>query len=141
MALSVPTQRLAIRWEDVENDTRLLANQLKAIGQWHQIIAIVRGGLIPATLLAHQLNIQRMDTLTISRDDHQIKGPAADGAGVLIVDELVDTGATIQAIRPRYPRAHVAVLYAKPQGRPMADSVVREFPQDIWLDFPWEQDY
>lgn len=139
--MSAPAQRLAIGWEDVENDITILANRLKNVGQWHHIIAIVRGGLVPAALLAHKLNIQRVDTLTISRDDHRINGPAADETGVLIVDELADTGATIGAIRPHYPRAHVAVLYAKPQGRPMADSMVREFPQDIWLDFPWEQDY
>ncbi|MDB5392852.1 MAG: xanthine-guanine phosphoribosyltransferase, partial [Rhodospirillales bacterium] len=58
--------------------------------------------------------------------------------GWLVIDDLVDTGATMRIVRTMLPRAYVGVLYAKPTGRPFADTFVREFPQDSWIDFPWE---
>ncbi len=63
---------------------------------------------------------------------------AGDGAGWLVIDDLVDSGTTMRIVRAILPKAHVAVLYAKPAGRPLADSFVDEFPQDSWIDFPWE---
>ncbi len=138
--MSATTQRLTVSWQDIEGDAARLATQLASVGRWHRIIAIVRGGMVPAGLLAQHLDVARIDTLSICRTSGAIQGPKAEEEGVLIVDELVDTGATIQAIRPHYPRAHVAVLYAKPAGRAMADSFIKEFPQSIWLEFPWEQD-
>ena len=41
-----------------------------------------------------------------------------EGAGVLIVDDLVDTGQTAKIVRALLPRAHFATVYAKPMGRP-----------------------
>jgi xanthine phosphoribosyltransferase len=69
-----------------------------------------------------------------------LKHPSAagDGTGWLVIDDLVDTGATMRIVREILPKAHVGVLYAKPVGRPLADSFVAEFPQESWIDFPWE---
>lgn len=131
--------RLAIGWQEIQEDAKRLADQLSAIGQWRRILAIPRGGLIPATLLAHHLNIQEIDLLKWSNGAGQPEPLGLSEDGLLIVDELVDTGKTIKMIKPYYSRAHVATLYAKPIGRPMADSFVKEFPQDVWLDFPWER--
>lgn len=139
--MSAPKQRLAISWQEIQEDTARLARQLATVGHWHRIIAIVRGGMVPAGLLAQHLDIPRIDTLSICRATGAIQGPTAEEDGVLIVDELVDTGATIKAVKAHYPRAHIAVLYAKPAGQPMADFFVRGFAQECWLDFPWEQHY
>jgi xanthine phosphoribosyltransferase len=56
----------------------------------------------------------------------------------LIVDDLVDSGATMRAIRKMMPNAHAAVLYAKPDGLDQADSYVETVGQDTWIHFPWE---
>ena len=69
-----------------------------------------------------------------------LKFPTAsgDGEGWLVIDDLVDTGTTMRIIRGILPKAHVGVLYAKPVGRPLAHTFIREFPPDSWIDFPWE---
>jgi xanthine phosphoribosyltransferase len=69
-----------------------------------------------------------------------IKPPAAagDGTGFLIVDDLVDTGATARMVRALLPRAHFAAVYAKPAGRVTVDSFVTEVSQDTWILFPWD---
>ena len=61
-----------------------------------------------------------------------------EGAGVLIVDDLVDTGATARVVREMLPKAHFATIYAKPAGRPLVDTFITEVSQDTWIYFPWD---
>jgi xanthine phosphoribosyltransferase len=61
-----------------------------------------------------------------------------DGEGWLVVDDLVDTGRTVEVLRESMPRAHFAVIYAKPLGRPLVDTYVTAVSQDTWIYFPWE---
>ena len=58
--------------------------------------------------------------------------------GVLIVDDLVDTGKTAKMVREMLPNAHFATIYAKPQGVPVIDTYVTEVSQDTWIYFPWD---
>ncbi len=60
------------------------------------------------------------------------------GAGVLIVDDLVDTGATAKVVREMLPKAHFATVYAKPAGRPLVDTFITEVSQDTWIFLPWD---
>lgn len=64
-----------------------------------------------------------------------------DGAGWLLIDDLVDTGKTAQLVRRMVPKAHFATLYAKPAGRPIVDTFVKEFKQNKWIHFPWDIEY
>ena len=121
------------------------------------IIAIARGGLIPAALVARELEIRLLDTICASSyeaasDDGQgaqimrtevkiLKGVEHDGEGYLLIDDLVDTGATARMIRKLLPKAFFATLYAKPMGREVVDLCVKEFRQDKWVYFPWDIDY
>ena len=61
-----------------------------------------------------------------------------DGEGVLIIDDLVDTGKTLEVVRKVLPKAHVATVYAKPMGRDQVNSFVTEVSQDTWIFFPWD---
>ena len=70
-----------------------------------------------------------------------LKGVEGDGEGWLLIDDLVDTGRTARAVRERLPKAHFATIYAKPLGRPIVDTFVREFRQEEWIYFPWDIDY
>ena len=70
-----------------------------------------------------------------------LKGVQGDGEGFLLIDDLVDTGRTAQAVRRMLPRAHFATLYAKPAGRPIVDTFVKEFRQEKWIHFPWDIEY
>ena len=65
---------------------------------------------------------------------------ANNGEGWLIVDDLVDTGETIKAIRSSLPNAHYATVYAKPSGREQVDTFITEVSQDTWIYFPWDME-
>jgi xanthine phosphoribosyltransferase len=113
------------------------------------VVAITRGGMAPAMIVARELDIRMVDTISVKSYDHQTQGVAriikspdagvmGDGAGVLIVDDLVDTGRTLEVVRAALPRAHIATVYAKPMGRDRVDTFVTEVSQDTWIFFPWD---
>ena len=70
-----------------------------------------------------------------------LKGVVGDGDGYLLIDDLVDSGMTAQVVRKLLPKAHFATLYAKPAGRPIVDTCVKEFKQNKWIFFPWDIEY
>jgi xanthine phosphoribosyltransferase len=137
-----------VTWEELHRNAKALAWRLIEKGPWHGIVAVTRGGLVPAAIVARELEVRLIDTICIaSYDDRNqgqltvLKGVAGDGTGWLIIDDLVDTGRTAQAVREKLPRAHFAALYAKPLGRPFVDTFVKEFKQEKWIYFPWDIDY
>jgi xanthine phosphoribosyltransferase len=105
--------------------------------------------MVPAMVVSRELDIRTVDTISVKSYNHQaqteprvIKAPQAemmgDGDGILIVDDLVDTGRTLELVRRLYPRAHFATVYAKPEGRPQVDTFITEVSQDTWIFFPWD---
>ncbi len=141
------THYLNVSWADVHRDAWALAERLEAIGPFKGIVAVARGGLVPAALVARALGCRMIETVAINTYDeerpHQpllLKPPAAagDGTGWLLLDDLVDSGATAKLARGLLPKAHYATLYAKPAGRPMVDTCIAEYAQDTWIIFPWE---
>jgi adenine/guanine phosphoribosyltransferase-like PRPP-binding protein len=117
------------------------------LGPWQGIIAITRGGLVPAAIIARELDIRLIDTICIASyaGRHQgriqvLKPAAADGDGWLLIDDLVDTGRTARTVRDMVPKAHFATIYAKPAGRPLVDTFMTEVSQDTWILFPWDSE-
>lgn len=148
------TDEIVVSWPELHRDARYLSQQLHSIGSWQGIIAITRGGLVPAALVARELEIRLIDTICVSSYSaasggaaqnqsgvQVIKGVSGDGDGYLLIDDLVDTGKTAQLVRQLLPKAHFATLYAKPAGRPFVDTCVKEFKQSKWIFFPWDIDY
>ncbi|MFN0042682.1 MAG: xanthine phosphoribosyltransferase [Alphaproteobacteria bacterium] len=136
-----------VTWGELHRDARALAWRLIERGPWTGIIAIARGGLIPATIIARELDVRLVDTLCVASYNHQthgearvLKAPAGDGAGWLMIDDLVDTGATARIARKILPKAHFAAIYAKPAGKPLVDTYVTEVSQDTWIHFPWDME-
>ncbi len=143
-----------ISWDQIHRDSRALAWRLDGHGpedgNWRAVVAITRGGLAPAMIISRELDIRVVDTISVKSYDWQkqtdavvLKSPQADlmgddGAGVLIIDDLVDTGKTLELVRKMYPKAHFATVYAKPKGRDMVDSFITEVSQDTWIFFPWD---
>ena len=68
----------------------------------------------------------------------EVTAMRGQGKGVLIVDDLVDTGKTARIVRDMLPAAHFATVYAKPMGRPLVDTFITEVSQDTWIYFPWD---
>jgi len=143
-----------VTWDQFHRDSRALAWRLQGLGPFDAVVAITRGGLVPAAIVARELNIRVVESVSVKSYDHQNKGTvrvlkaiAADiiakansGGKVLIVDDLVDTGATARAVRDMLPGAHFATVYAKPKGREMVDTFITEVSQDTWIFFPWDLD-
>ena len=142
-----------VSWDQLHRDARALAWRLDGQGPdngaWRVVVAITRGGMAPAMIVSRELDIRMVDTISVKSYNHQtqsepqvIKPPdmklVGEGEGVLIIDDLVDTGSTLEVVRQVMPRAHVATVYAKPQGKPMVDTYITEVSQDTWIFFPWD---
>lgn len=161
---ATPTSRLPhekgfhISWDQLHRDSRALAWRLDGKGPddgaWRAVVAITRGGMAPAMIVARELDIRTVDTISVKsyhsgggkadqrREAEVLKSPDAqmmgDGNGILIVDDLVDSGKTLELVRALYPKAHFATVYAKPKGEPMVDTFITGVSQDTWIFFPWD---
>ncbi|MTI11346.1 MULTISPECIES: xanthine phosphoribosyltransferase [Curvivirga] len=138
-----------VSWDELHRNARALAFRLQEKGPFKGIVAITRGGLVPAAIISRELNIRLIDTACVASYDHKDLGTSAvmkevvateDGEDWLIIDDLVDTGTTAKVVREMLPKAHFATVYAKPAGRPMVDTFITEVSQDTWIYFPWDMD-
>ena len=138
-----------VGWEQLHRDSKALAWRLMEHGPFRGVVAITRGGMVPAMIVAREIDIRTIDTISVRSylKGEQgsltvLKSPDAalmgDGEGVLIVDDLVDSGRTLELVRGLYPRAHFATVYAKPKGKAMVQTYVTEVSQDTWIFFPWD---
>jgi xanthine phosphoribosyltransferase len=147
----LPEKAFPVSWDQFHRDARALAWRLTSAGPFDTIVCITRGGLVPAAVVARELNVRMIETVCISSyHDYKsqsglelIKNVSAEiratkGKGVLIVDDLVDTGKTAKMVRELLPQAHLATVYAKPMGRPQVDTFITEVSQDTWIYFPWD---
>jgi xanthine phosphoribosyltransferase len=142
-----------VSWDQFHRDARALAWRLSDAGPFVALVCITRGGLVPAAIVARELGIRVIETVCVASYEHVSQGElkvlktvageitaagGGRGKGVLVVDDLVDTGQTARVVRGLLPDAHFAAVYAKPMGRPLVDTFVTEVSQDTWIFFPWD---
>ena len=153
-ATSAAAKAFPVSWDQFHRDARALAWRLHGVGPFEAIVCITRGGLVAAAIVARELDVRLIETVCVSSYQNYtkqgelrvLKHVAPDvvalcggsGAGVLIVDDLVDTGKTAKIVRDMLPKAHFATVYAKPMGRPLVDTFITEVSQDTWIYFPWD---
>ena len=117
-----------VTWDQLHRDAKALAWRLLEQGPFKGIIGVARGGLVPAAIVARELNIRLVDTLCIctyqgreqTGGEEVLKAIEGDGDGWLVVDDLVDTGNTA--------------------GKPLVDTFITEVSQDTWILFPWDSE-
>lgn len=166
-----------LTWQEIQEDCRYLANELSNL-DITCIIGIANGGMIPATLIAKQLGVNKLLSCNLKsyQEDEPRDGvhnttdivkinsfPSSDeikNEKILIVDDLVDTGLTFKKIEEQLftwtgtnnifsepaetwasstcDGFHTATLYFKPKSTYMPNHTVREFNNDEWVVFPWE---
>ncbi|MDA8586602.1 xanthine phosphoribosyltransferase [Rhodobacteraceae bacterium] len=142
-----------VSWDQIHRDSRALAWRLDGRGpddgHWRAIVAITRGGMAPAMIVARELDVRTVDTISVKSYDNQDQADAVvlkhpdkdmmgDGTGILVIDDLVDSGKTLELVREHYPNAHFATVYAKPKGEPQVDTFITGVSQDTWIFFPWD---
>jgi xanthine phosphoribosyltransferase len=152
-AEALPQKSFPVSWDQFHRDTRALTWRLAEVGPFLGIVCVTRGGLVPAAIVARELDIRLIETVCVASYEHRTQGDLnilkgiADkmrnlggegGKRVLIVDDLVDTGKTARVVRELLPAAHFATVYAKPMGRPLVDTFITEVSQDTWIYFPWD---
>jgi xanthine phosphoribosyltransferase len=138
---------ITLSWTQLHRDVRSLAAQLAKHGTFKGIVAVARGGLVPAGILARECYIRLVETVCIRSCEEQSYAPEARvlktfsqdaGLGWLAVDDMAATGRTAALLRAMLPEAHIAAVYAKEQGIAHIDSFAVKTPQDSWLLFPWD---
>lgn len=142
------TKWFKISWDQLHKDSKTLARELSAKGPFSSIIAVTRGGLVPAAIIARELEIRLVDTICISSYDWQsqtegcavLKGVPGTGKGCLVIDDLVDTGKTARKVRELLPDAYFATVYVKPEGKGLVDAFIGEVSQNTWILFPWDSE-
>jgi len=151
---SIAPKAFPVSWDQFHRDARALAWRLADKGPFEALVCITRGGLVPAAIVSRELNLRLIETVCVASYDHNDKqsslkmikeiGPSiralngGRGKGVLVVDDLTDTGKTAKVIREFLPEAHFATVYAKPAGVPTIDTFITEVSQDTWIYFPWD---
>jgi xanthine phosphoribosyltransferase len=143
-----------VSWDQFHRDARALAWRLADKGPFEAIVCITRGGLVPAAIVARELDLRLVETVCVaSYHDYTTQGQLkilksvapsvmaignGRGKGVLLIDDLTDTGKTAKIVREILPDAHFATVYAKPAGAPMCHTFITEVSQDTWIYFPWD---
>jgi xanthine phosphoribosyltransferase len=154
MADAQTQKHFPVSWDQFHRDCRALAWRLASAGPFNAIVCVTRGGLVPAAIVARELNVRLIETVCVESyvaigkqgdlkilkgvDQKVVDVGGGAGKGVLIVDDLVDTGKTARIVRDLIPEAHFATVYAKPMGRPLVDTFITEVSQDTWIFFPWD---
>ncbi|MEO4041166.1 xanthine phosphoribosyltransferase [Hoeflea sp. CAU 1731] len=153
--MSLPDKSFPVSWDQFHRDARALAWRIAGLNlELDGIVCITRGGLVPAAIVARELNIRKIESVCVaSYHDYKNQGDmlvlkpindemlATEGERILIVDDLTDTGKTARIVREMLPKAHFATVYAKPTGRPMVDTYITEVSQDTWIYFPWDMGF
>ena len=146
-------EREVLTWQGFGDAGRELARTIAADGYQPEIvIAIARGGLLPAGHLAYALGLKLADAINVEfyTDVHQtlpdpvllepmLDAEAIRGRRLLVVDDVADSGRTLALVldllRGMGAEARSAVLYAKPTSVVDPDFVWRR--TDRWIVFPW----
>ncbi|EJF88843.1 xanthine phosphoribosyltransferase [Bartonella tamiae] len=153
--MSLPDKAFPVSWDQFHRDARALAWRIAGHKkEWRAMVAITRGGLVPAAIICRELGIRMIETVCIASyhdyltqsDMVVLKGISDElkengGDNILVIDDLTDTGKTAKVVREMIPKAHFATVYAKPQGRDLVDTFVTEVSQDTWIYFPWDMGY
>lgn len=147
---------LMIDWHEVEMLVNVIAHDIKAYKP-HTIVAIARGGLIPATMISHKLNVP-LEVIHASAYEgtrRTLKKPIViDGwkeqfnqFGTVFIDDIMDTGDTWDAVLYGAGRlatnmkGQLFTLCKKDKARYTSwINYGLRVQGDVWVKFPWEID-
>ena len=134
-------------YEEMHDKAIKLGHLIKSKNiNFDKMVVVSRGGFVPAAVVAYTLGIQDVDIVSIQSYIHREAGkaivhraPKTDEI-VLVIDDIVEKGGTAKALKEYMPNMHLAVIYAKPRGLPLANTDVEEITQETWPVFPWDEE-
>ena len=143
------SEKAFLSWEEIHSAARVIYEALRETFAPTAILAITRGGLIPAALFAYFFDVKKISVVGMERIGTEDRGrnvhrlndfpsySEEEQETLLIVDDVADTGITAEAVRQVYPKAKIVTLSAKPAGRDKVDRYSILVSQDTWIVFPW----
>ncbi|MEO2132013.1 MAG: phosphoribosyltransferase [Microbacterium sp.] len=147
------TERETLTWQGFGDATRELSRTIVADGFMPDVVvAIARGGFLPAGAIAYGLGIKNCGAINVEfytgigtvLPDPELLPPEMDmayldGRRVLLVDDVADSGRTLDlAVRLLTDRGAIVrsvVIYTKPTTIIRPDWSWKD--TDLWIDFPW----
>ena len=147
------TERETLTWDGFGDACRDLARAIVADRFVPEVVvAIARGGLLPAGAIAYGLGVKNCGALNVEfytgigtvLDAPAVLPPELDmsyldGRRVLLVDDVADSGRTlalaVELLRVRGADVRSVTIYTKPGSIAQPDYSYRE--TDLWIDFPW----
>lgn len=151
-----PKRLKVYEWEDYHTTVWQLAKEIRkhpAYAKLDGLVAIARGGLVPATLLSHYLAKPIVGVISAvtygdsqePKDTEIHRGPEGTLETWLCIDDIIDSGSTVRAILTKYPKACFAASIGKlsgveglPKGALLVPPPVM-VPDITWVKFPWEE--
>ena len=142
--LSESSGIISYSWDTINDLVTTIHNRVSAWKPTH-IVGITRGGLIPAVMLSHRLDLP-MEVLGVSfRDNkatHHTKFKPIPDAKYLVVDDINDSGMTFSVVSQVFKNRHLhfitAALINKEKSGFDVDFYGEMFYDDNWINFPWE---
>jgi uncharacterized protein len=130
-------------WQEVEVLVEQLADNIQRLGKkYDTILAITNGGIVPARLIARELNIDDIQFIPI-RNKKLLKKemrPLLQGKKYLIVDEIYDTGNTFSILLDSLSGFDFAFAFLMSRYRNSNAMVVAKIlNHDRYVVFPWER--
>jgi len=117
-------ERKVLSWAELQARCRAVADEVAKPPGVQCVAGVPRGGLVPAAIIAERLRLPLVS----------IDAVEALGRRVLVVDDLIDSGATAARF---VDRCAFVALFRKPWS-PFQECA--SFTVDRWLVFPWEVD-
>ncbi|MGV3278797.1 phosphoribosyltransferase family protein [Rickettsiales bacterium LUAb2] len=146
--------KLLITWQDVENDLRIIVKKIQQSNKNYKgLVVIARGGLGVAAILSRLLDIKLLDMACLASYDNasnsrleinDLKKPTTAmedlGENWLVIDDVIDSGATYDYIRELLPKADFSCLYNKSDNPEYQKLIIyaKAYSKDTWIEFPWE---
>lgn len=144
-----------LRWDDIERYCTQIHQCVKQSNKLPDvIIAVGRGGMIPARILSDLLGVRTVYMYNIklytgvnqraAKPTVEVFSPYLTGKHILLVDDIMDTGATIEAVikdiqakRPTTIRTVTLIAKRDAKVKPTFCGVTCE--EKDWIIFPWEK--
>ena len=124
-----------LEWHHIDLVVEGICREIRASRKSYMAVCgITRGGLIPAVMLSHRLDIPMVP---IAPESTSLD--VFEDRPVLVVDEIYDTGKTINWFLARYPVLDTAVLFSRPLLAPVTFKGYEVIGEEEWLVFPWER--